>query len=348
MNRLLTLFLIILFGSTSSAQLITISETNQLPAIGDTVHYVNANSFGFDPNGTGPVTNKLWDQSGLFLTGTSYDFYYVDPTLIPANLGQDSFPSATIARGESGAPGYFYYQNTSTEVNRLGWFSSASNFGIYENGSIANEFQFPITAGQTFNSSYNGRYSPFNVGEDSVKIESGIVTINADMQGTLMLPNSTFTNVLRIHVIENFHIKIYMFGLAVIDYLIEDDYIYWFNDSIQQPLLVSGVTTVDGTPEPQVLRFQPISTPTGIAENNAEFFSISPNPSAGKFTVSTIDRSQKTLQIEIIDLTGKIIFTEQTRSSGLLSVDISSYPKGIYFVKIHNGEHRSIKKIIVQ
>ncbi|MBK7653029.1 MAG: hypothetical protein IPJ20_23050 [Flammeovirgaceae bacterium] len=49
MNRLLTLLLSILFVSTTSAQLITISETNQLPAIGDTVHYVNANSFGFDP-----------------------------------------------------------------------------------------------------------------------------------------------------------------------------------------------------------------------------------------------------------------------------------------------------------
>ncbi|MBK9637008.1 MAG: T9SS type A sorting domain-containing protein [Bacteroidetes bacterium] len=348
MNRLLTLFLSIFFASNSSAQLITISETNQLPSIGDTIHYVNANPFGFDPIGTGPVTNKLWDQTGLFLTGTSYDFYYIDPTTIPANMGKDSFPSANIARGESGAPGYFYYQNTSTEVKRLGWFSSASNFGIYENGSFAKEFQFPITAGQTFNSSYNGRYSPFNVGEDSVKIESGIVTINADMQGTLMLPNSTFTDVLRVHVIENFHIKIYMLGLPIIDYLIEDDYTYWFNDSIQQPLLVSGVTTVDGTPEPQVLRFQPISTPTGIAENNTEFFSISPNPSAGKFTVSSFDRNQKTLKLEVTDLTGKIIFTEQTRSSGLLSVDISSYPKGIYLVKIYNGEHQSIKKIIVQ
>ncbi|MBK7888423.1 MAG: hypothetical protein IPJ86_14440 [Bacteroidetes bacterium] len=37
-------------------------KRNQLPAIGDTVHY-GMQFFGFDPNGTGPVTNKLWDQS---------------------------------------------------------------------------------------------------------------------------------------------------------------------------------------------------------------------------------------------------------------------------------------------
>jgi hypothetical protein len=348
MNRLFTLLLSILFVSTTSAQLITISETNQLPAIGDTVHYVNANSFGFDPNGTGPVTNKLWDQSGLFLTGSSYDFYYVDPATIPANLGKDSFPAASIARGESGAPGYFYYQNTPTEVNRLGWFSSATNFGIYENGTVAKEFQFPITAGQTFNSSYNGRYSPFNVGEDSVKIEFGTVTINADMQGTLILPTGTFTNVLRLRVVENFHIKVYMLGIPLIDYLIEDDYSYWFHDSIQQPLLVSGVTTVDGTPEPQVLRFQPISTPTGMAENSAETISISPNPSQGIFTVSSTDMSAASLAIEVTDVKGKIVFNAPSFLSGTVTVDISSQPKGMYFVKISNGVNSIMKKIIVQ
>jgi len=348
MQRLFTLLLSTFLVSTSHAQLITISETHQLPAIGDTIHYVNANSFGFDATGTGPVTNKVWDQSGLFLTGTSYDFYYVDPALVPANLGKDSFPSATIARGESGAAGYFYYQNTDSAIHRQGWFSSATNYGIYENGTMATEFQFPITAGQTFNSTYNGRYSPFNVGEDSVKIESGTVTINADMQGTLILPTGTFTDVLRLRVLENFHIKVYFLGVPIIDYLIEDDYIYWFSDSILQPLLISGVTTVDGTPEPPVLRFQPISTPTGLAEPAAENFTLSPNPSTGKFTISSLQANAKAQSIEISTLSGQVIYTTSVLTPATREIDLSHFPKGMYFVKINDGEHIMSKKLVVQ
>ncbi len=110
----------------------------------------------------------------------------------PRVWGRDSFPTATIARGESGAPGYFYYQNTVTDINRIGWFSSLSNYGIYTYGTMANEFHFPITAGQTFTSTYQGNYAPFNVGEDSVRIILGTLSMNADMQGQLILPSGDF------------------------------------------------------------------------------------------------------------------------------------------------------------
>lgn len=349
MKKLFTISIftaIVSIAFNTNAQLVTISETHQLPAFGDTIHYVDANSFGFDPTGTGPVTNKLWDNSALLNTGTTYDFFYVDPLTI-TGFGVDSFPAANIARGESGAAGYFYYQNTINNINRIGWFGSTSNYGIYENGTFAAEFHFPITAGQTVTSTYNGRYAPFNLGEDSVKIELGSLSINADMQGTMMLPTGTFTNVLRLHVLENFHIKTYFIGVPIQDNIIQDDYFYWFADTILQPILVSGTTFVDGTPQTPVLRYQPISTTTGIQTNNIEIANIHPNPSQdGIFYLEIGNYPGINAELKIYDVTGRELQKKALKET-LIKIDLGKQDNGVYFLQINTGEKTVNKKILV-
>lgn len=259
MKNFTALYLIIFFLNIeikTNAQLVTISALNQIPVAGNVVHYADANTFGFDPIGTGPVTAKVWNNSGLFDAGTTKDFFYVNPNTIPASLGSSLFPTANIARGESGAAGYFYYQNTANDIRRQGWYESNSNFGIYKNNTVAREFHFPITAGQTFTSTYNGNYAPFNLGEDSTKIEQGSVSINADMQGQMILPNGTYNNTLRLHVIESFNIVVYFSGIPFLLSTVSDDYYYWFVNNVSQPILIFGTTSTDGNPQATVLRYQ--------------------------------------------------------------------------------------------
>ncbi len=349
LTSVLFIIAITFFAPYANAQLVTISETHQLPAIGDTLHYVDANTFGFDATGTGPVTAKVWDESALLYAGTTYDFYYVDPASVPTGFGNDSFPTATIARGESGAAGYFYYQNTINNIDRIGWYLSTSNYGIYESGTVATEFHFPITAGQTVSSSYHGRFAPFNLGEDSVKLEMGSLTINADMQGILMLPTGTFTDVLRIHGVETFHIVTYFLGVPAIDNLIQDDYYYWFVDSILQPILIYGITTVDGTQQTPVLRYQPFpGSTTGIAQNTVEASGISPNPSNGKFILKNYTSGFENSYLEIYNVVGEKINFSLSKLPASVQIDLSKSPKGIYFVKIFSGEKVRIEKIIIQ
>ncbi len=351
MNKKITLSaLTILMAAWLSlpAQLITISATNQFPTNGDTIHYVDANTFGFNPAGTGPVTNVLWDNTFLLNAGTTYQFYYVNPSSITGN-GVDSFPNATIARGESGAAGYFYYQNTASDINRIGWFGSNTNYGIYENGTFATEFHFPITAGQTFNSTYNGRYAPFGVGEDSVKIESGTLTINADQQGTMILPTGTFTNVLRIHALENFHIKIYLLGVPVIDYVVSDDYYYWFHDTVLQPIMIYGITTVDGTLQTPVLRYQPLSGTTGVNQltqrSNIEVY---PNPSNGRIIISGIENNLTNSGIDIYNSLGQKVDFQTTVIGNTTSINLTDAAKGIYVVTLTVNNKSVTRKISVE
>ncbi len=350
MRKLFTFIFVTVIFFNSSAQLVTISATHQLPVIGDSIHYVNANTFGFDAVGTGPVTAKVWDFSALMDAGTTFDFVFVDPAAVPATLGKDSFPAANIARRESGTTGYFYYQNTANNINRLGWFATSPsiNYGIYKNGTVATEFHFPITAGQNNSSTYNGSYTPWNIGEDSVRITDGTLTMNADMQGQLLLPTGTFNSVLRIHVVESFHIKTFMFGTPVMDNVVSDDYYYWFVDTILQPMVTYGVTTIDGTAQTPVLRYQPIIV-TGIMNTTLSgAVNIYPNPTSGIFTILDSGKSNSPRNIIVSDTNGKIIFEKDNVLEPLSQVNLTGKIPGVYFIKVEMDGKTTEKKMVLK
>ncbi len=330
----------------TKAQLVTISPTHQMPVAGDSIHYVDANTFGFDANGTGPVTSKVWNFSSLMNTGSTVDFVYVNPSTLQSSDGIDSFPTANIARRQSDAAGYFYYENTSNNINRIGFYINPSTHGIYKDGTKGTEFHFPITAGGNFTSSYHGRFAPFNVGEDSVTIENGTITINADMQGQLITPTITFNNALRLHVVESFHMKAYMIGMAITDNVFTDDYYYWFVDTILQPVVIYGISSTDGNPEQPVLRYQPLDNTSNLTNFiSSDNIKIYPVPSHGSFIVNIGKDAGKLNKIEVLNSVGQIVLTKSNTDSGQFQINLSQYAKGEYFVKLCFEENEIVRKI---
>lgn len=83
---------------------------------------------------------------------------------------------------------------------------------------------------------------------------------------------------------------------------------------------------------------------TIIADKNLDF-SIRPNPNDGNFVIHSeiIDNNS---QIEIVDVTGKIIYSESLKNNDQ-TIDISSNPSGIYFAKVtDNKGNKFTRKII--
>ena len=336
--KITTLILSLFCVYTLNAQLITISETHQIPQVGDTVMYKNANTFGFDADGTGTVTDKLWDFSALMDADTNEVLFWWDS---PVGLeGTDSFPTANMARGGNQEDGYFFYENTSNNIDRLGWYGDETNYGIYIN-SLATEFTFPFTAGDNHSTDYHGHLNPFGAGEDSVTIEQGSLSLQADMQGTLILPTGSFDDVLRIHDIESFHVKAYISGVAATDNIIEDDYYYWFVDTIFQPILIYGTTDIDGDQQSEVLRYQPIETSTNINTINKINIRVFPNPSNGLFNIE----GKNITSLKLIDINGKNINIEFKSFSKL---DLSSLENGVYFLKITTTEGSTMRKLVIE
>lgn len=85
--------------------------------------------------------------------------------------------------------------------------------------------------------------------------------------------------------------------------------------------------------------------------NDASGFSISPNPNDGLFTVSDFAASPKPMTITILNSMGVSIRDFHYNSvSGEhhAMINLKSLGKGVYFVKVENGEGISVKKVVVE
>jgi plastocyanin len=94
-----------------------------------------------------------------------------------------------------------------------------------------------------------------------------------------------------------------------------------------------------------------VQNTTGIMENPLKVdILIYPNPSNGKFhlEVNSVQDS-KTSDLAIYNVQGDKIFASSNLKRQISNeIDISDFPKGMYFIKIYDGNEMSEKKIIVQ
>lgn len=87
-----------------------------------------------------------------------------------------------------------------------------------------------------------------------------------------------------------------------------------------------------------------------IEENKKakSFMDVYPNPTTNQFTVELNQISNS--QLRVIDISGKLIFEKQNIPSGFSQeiINMSTFPSGIYFVRLISGENVETVKLIKQ
>ncbi len=88
---------------------------------------------------------------------------------------------------------------------------------------------------------------------------------------------------------------------------------------------------------------------TGIVNNTAgnNAITIFPNPSNGNFTITFPDITNNG-SIEIYSALGERIFSEPVSLTSKKEINLKNISRGIYFVKVYDGEKYYCKKIIVE
>lgn len=89
---------------------------------------------------------------------------------------------------------------------------------------------------------------------------------------------------------------------------------------------------------------------TGVEENNdGVTVDVVPNPSNGLFYI-TVDGINESSVMNIYSVTGQVVYSEVVNNNGWVNkrVDMSNFPKGIYFLRISNDNITHSKKIIVE
>lgn len=90
---------------------------------------------------------------------------------------------------------------------------------------------------------------------------------------------------------------------------------------------------------------RPLSEIVGINENNNNVNLLYPNPTKGKFTITQTNNIKS---IEVINVYGEKIYTKAPDDlKNTVEVDLSSFPKGVYIVKISNGVNTQLEKIVL-
>lgn len=78
----------------------------------------------------------------------------------------------------------------------------------------------------------------------------------------------------------------------------------------------------------------------------SSFVKIFPNPSNGQVNISTLNKGN--LNIEVFDIAGKLVYTSQTNNTLQTNVDLSSFDKGIYTIKVFDETNWYQEKLIIQ
>ena len=75
-------------------------------------------------------------------------------------------------------------------------------------------------------------------------------------------------------------------------------------------------------------------------------FSTSPNPTKGTVQMKFNSSGQK--QIVVRTISGKILLSKKTVDTDRTSIDLSAFPRGIYFIEVSDSEGTCVEKVRVQ
>lgn len=77
------------------------------------------------------------------------------------------------------------------------------------------------------------------------------------------------------------------------------------------------------------------------------YVSVYPNPNDGRFTISLTTGNEEQYSISICNVLGELILEERIISNNT-NYDLSTYPKGSYFIKVTSANYFSVNEIVLQ
>jgi hypothetical protein len=97
------------------------------------------------------------------------------------------------------------------------------------------------------------------------------------------------------------------------------------------------------------MSFEELSTgvdETGLGSNLVVY----PNPTQGKFTVSISNAEAADLTLELVNISGQVVYRNEVKSvySYNEEIDASAFAKGVYYLKVNDGVEVKIEKVVIQ
>jgi hypothetical protein len=96
-----------------------------------------------------------------------------------------------------------------------------------------------------------------------------------------------------------------------------------------------------------------MSWESGSAVDNSDLttsMSVYPNPTNGKFTVSINNAEATDMTLELVNISGQVVYRNQVTAAYSYNEDIdaSTFAKGVYYLKVNSAKGVKVEKVVVQ
>jgi hypothetical protein len=299
-----TLSLIGLSLASASLAQPTFQSNDITPVIGES--FVVYSAGAISPGSSG--NNVTWDLSTMSQGSSTTTVYSAANAGFPGSNITATYGGSTMAYLNYGASGWSYY-------------------GMNANGTVITyqdpmqQLGFPLSNGATTSDYFHATFTngmPFE--------RFGTMTSEVDGYGTVITPEGTFSDVLRVHFIQDYKDSNEFIEL---NYYVE---IYaWYKSGVHNELASISSLTYQGTTSTFAGYLE--TNGLGVEEVAEQPLVMWPNPGNGNITLA-LASSENVQAIELTDLNGKIIPVDYQLQNDRAVFDAASLDAGTYFVKI--------------
>lgn len=340
MKRSLFMAICLLIASMVIAQPVIQYPANT-PVIGDesAVQFVVTHGISLDPTGA----NSTWDYSQLINDTLSGIIRAVDPSEAPSG---DLFPDADLALmlGNNVS----YCSVTEDGVFYLGATMSVMGYNATLVYSDSRQYiKYPFGFENVYTDLYKGSSS---VATYEVKV-SGESFVSADAYGTLIMPNGTYENVIRVASMDIETDSIFIAGTFFQEMLNSHWQFSWYTAWSHFPVFTIEISDYFGNSDTIAYYATTGAGIPAITNYDISDLIIYPNPAEDVLSLEFSMGEHHAANISIVNQIGQLMINRTFHSTqGVVSeeIDISKLPSGIYFVNLNCdcGQHQTRKLII--
>ncbi len=341
MKKITKIIALIVTINVANAQ-ITLTSSD-FPTLGQT-WYGASDTTSNNTIGSGGI-NKIWNFPTL-IPHTTFSQPFSSVSAAPS-AWNSNFPNATMVSYVPSDAYATYFNSNSNGFYIDGFYDGNSQVGSQPYGNFNPDWLL-IPTPFTYNNTRNHVNRTISTFTTSGTVFKAIILsyqeFNADATGNLTTPVGTFNNVLRVKELHFSIDSVYMVTGG------GDQFMYatpkkdttitygWYKNG-SNCLLLQMEEKMQG---PNPLGTSKTSTyygatTLGIGSYHLESATLFPNPSNGNKTlnIKTSDKHFIT-KIDVYDLTGKLVKTEQINNTSSTTINIEDLQVGVYLYKLYN------------
>ncbi len=121
-----------------------------------------------------------------------------------------------------------------------------------------------------------------------------------------------------------------------------------YTENVSTTPRIATITVTGSGLAPQDVTVSQDGAPIAVEKIHSKGILLYPNPARGSFTIIPNEFKSQSLEVNILDLTGRTILSRNCQGEDSYRFDVVSFPEGCYLVKMKSESTSRIERLIIQ